>query len=95
MGSHVTDHAEQGRFELDVDGQTVFARYVRQGSTLVIPYVEAPPALRGTEAASRLMAGVMEIARAEGLTVRPLCSYASAWMWRHMEYRDLLDDEHG
>jgi hypothetical protein len=43
MGSHVTDHAEQGRFELDVDGQTVFARYVRQGSTLVIPYVEAHP----------------------------------------------------
>jgi len=73
-----------------VNGQTVFARYSRQGSTLVIPYVEAPPALRGTGAASRLMAGVMEIARAERLKVRPLCGYASAWMWRHPEYRDLL-----
>jgi len=88
MGGRITDHPERGRFELDVDGQTVFARYARQGSTLVIPYVEAPPALRGTGAASRLMAGVMEIARAEGLTVRPLCSYASAWIQRHREYHD-------
>jgi len=95
MAEHVRDNPERSRFELDINGQIVFARYARQGSTLVIPYVEAPPALRGTGAASRLMAGVMEIARAEGLKVRPLCSYASAWMWRHMEYRDLLDDEHG
>jgi predicted GNAT family acetyltransferase len=39
--------------------------------------------LRGKGAASRLMAGVMEIVRAEGLKARPLCGYASAWMWRH------------
>jgi uncharacterized protein len=90
MTGRVTDNPERGRFELDVNGQTVFARYSRQGSTLVIPYVEAPPALRGKGAASRLMAGVMEIARAERLKVRPLCSYASAWMWRHPAYRDLL-----
>jgi len=35
----------------------VFARYARQGSTLVILYVEAPPPLRGTGAASQLMVG--------------------------------------
>jgi predicted GNAT family acetyltransferase len=68
----------------------VFTRYARHGSVLVIPYVEAPPALRGTGAASQLMAGVMEIARTEGLKVRPLCSYASVWMHRHREYHDLL-----
>ena len=91
MTSQVRHNAEKGRFELDVGGQTVFARYARQGSTLVIPYVEAPPALRGTGAASQLMTGVMVIARAEGLRVRPLCSYASAWIWRHPEYHDLLN----
>jgi predicted GNAT family acetyltransferase len=90
MTSRITDNPARGRFELDVNGQTVFARYARQGATLVIPHVEAPPALRGKGAASRLMAGVMEIARAEGLKVRPLCGYASAWMWRHPEHRDLL-----
>jgi len=86
----VRDNPGKGRFELDLGGQVVFARYARHGSTLVIPHVEAPPALRGTGAASQLMAGVMEIARTEGLKVRPLCSYASVWMRRHREYHDLF-----
>ena len=90
MTSHIRENPEKGRFELDVGGQTVFARYARQDSTLVIPYVEAPPALRGTGAAGQLMTGVMEIARAEGLKVKPLCSYARAWIRRHREYHDLL-----
>jgi uncharacterized protein len=57
MTSKVRDNPDRSRFELDLGGQVVFARYARQGSTLVIPYVEAPPALRGTGAASQLMAG--------------------------------------
>src|SRR3954464_8554515 len=55
MTSEVRDNPEGGRFELDIGGQTVFARYARHGSLLVIPYVEAPPPLRGTGAASQLM----------------------------------------
>jgi predicted GNAT family acetyltransferase len=90
MTSQVTDNREKSRFELDVAGQIAFANYRRQGATLVIPHVEAPLPLRGTGAAGRLMQGVMEIARAEGLRVVPLCGYASAWIRRHKQYRDLL-----
>ena len=90
MAGHVRDNLEWSRFELEIGGQIVFARYARQGSTLVIPYVEAAPPLRGTGAPDRLMRGVMEIARAEGLKVKPLCSYARGWMRRHREYHDLL-----
>ncbi len=90
MAAAVRDNPERSRFELEIGGQTVFARYARQGSTLVIPYVEAPPALRGTGAASQLMTGVMEIARTEGLKVKPLCGYARSWMRRHRAYHDLL-----
>jgi len=32
----------------------------------------------------------MEIARAEGLRVKPLCWYAAGWIQRHREYHDLL-----
>jgi predicted GNAT family acetyltransferase len=90
MTGQVRDNSEQSRFELEVGGQIVFARYARRGSTLLIPHVEAPIPLRGTGAASQLMTGVMEIARAEGLKVRPLCGYASAWIRRHKQYHDLL-----
>ena len=90
MRVEVRDNPQEGRFELDVGGRTVFASYARQGSVLAILHVEAPPPLRGTGAAGRLMTGVMEIARAESLKVLPLCGYAAAWIRRHEAYRDLL-----
>jgi predicted GNAT family acetyltransferase len=91
MTDRISDNAARSRYELDVDGKIVFANYRRVGSTLHIPYVEAPPSLRGTGAAGRLMRGVMETARAEGLKVVPICGYASAWIHRHHEYHDLLE----
>lgn len=86
----VTDNTEKRRFEMTVEGQVVFADYRRDGATLVIPHVEAPPALRGTGAAGRLLEGIMRIARDDGLKIVPLCGYAAAWMQRHKEHQDLL-----
>jgi len=57
MTSKVRDNPDKSSFELDLGGQVVFACYARHGSTLIIPYVEAPPSLCGTGAASQLMAG--------------------------------------
>jgi predicted GNAT family acetyltransferase len=73
----------KSRYELEVDGLVAFADYQRSGHRLVIPHVEADPALRGTGAAGRLMAKVVETARAEGLKIAPLCGYASAWLRRN------------
>ncbi|MCM8738107.1 N-acetyltransferase [Azospirillum sp. A1-3] len=89
MGQAVTDNRAMNRFELAVGNQTVFADYRRNGRTLVISYVEAPPSLRGTGAAGRLMEGVVETARAEGLKIVPLCGYAAMWIRRN-QHSDLL-----
>src|SRR4051812_23356311 len=43
MTAEVRENPGRSRFELDVGGQTVFARYPRQGSTLVIPTCEVSP----------------------------------------------------
>jgi predicted GNAT family acetyltransferase len=85
----VHDNRQLNRFELPQDGQVVFADYHRQPGRLVITYVEAPPALRGSGAAGKLMQGMLEQARAEGVKVLPLCGYARAWIQRHPEFRDL------
>jgi predicted GNAT family acetyltransferase len=86
----VIDNPARHRFELAVDGQIAFATYRREPGVLVIPYVESPPSLRGTGVAGRLMQGVLELARREGVKVSPLCPYAAAYIKRHPQYADLV-----
>jgi predicted GNAT family acetyltransferase len=88
--AEVTDDPERARFELAEDGQMAFAAYSRNGTDLVISHVEAPPALRGQGTASRLMEGIVAKARANGLKVIPLCSYAALWFRRHPDQKDML-----
>jgi len=85
----VIDNREKHRFELVEQGQITFADYELKGDRLILPHVEAPIGLRGTGAASRLMEGVLAIARERGLKVTPICSYADAYMSRHAEFADL------
>ena len=88
--SAVTDNTALSRFELVENGQIAFADYHRHGDRLTIPHVETPPALRGAGVAGRLMAGVVQHVRAQGLKIVPLCPYAAAWIQRHPEEADLL-----
>lgn len=79
----ISDNKAASRFELIENGSTAFADYHITDDTLYIDYVEAPPALRGTGAAGRLMEGVMATARERSLKVIPICGYAAAWIKRH------------
>ena len=88
--NQVIDNKEKERFELHIDGHTAFAAYRVEGTTLVIDYVEAPPPLRGTCAAGRLMEGITTMARDHGQKIYPICSYAVSWMNRHPDQHDVL-----
>ncbi|TAL00872.1 MAG: N-acetyltransferase [Rhodospirillaceae bacterium] len=88
--SAVVDNVARERFELVENGHLAYASYRRVGNEVTIPYVEAADALRGTGAASRLMAGVVAHARTEGLKVMPTCGYAVSWFRRNPEASDVL-----
>ena len=88
--SDVVDNGAKSRFELVEEGLLAFADYRRRDGVLAITHVEADPALRGKGSAGRLMAGMLEIVRAEGLKVRPICPYAVAYIARHPAYQDLV-----
>lgn len=88
-GMSIRNNEADSRYELEVDGHVAFARYRRSGEVLSILHVEAPPALRGSGAAGRLMQGVMDQARIDGVRVDPVCSYAALWIDRHPDYQDL------
>ena len=57
--------------------------YKRQVHTIV------PAAIGGRGIASDLVQHAFDYARAEGLRVAPLCSYAEVWLRRHPDYADL------
>ena len=78
-----TDNVAERRFERVEQDQIVFADYRRQEGRLVILYVEAPTALRGTGAAGRLMQDIAAVARRDDLPIEPRCGYAAAWLRRH------------
>ena len=84
------DNQAANQYELDIDGETVFARYRRQDGVLTIQWVEAPPALRGTGAAGRLMKLVAGEAKSQRWRVVPVCGYAAAWLRRSPEFRELV-----
>jgi predicted GNAT family acetyltransferase len=90
MTSPLSFDAAQGRYEMEFDGSTVFAKVRRDGEILHIDYVEAPPELRGTGAAGTFMKALMDKVQEENLKVVPRCGYAATWISRHSEYKECL-----
>jgi uncharacterized protein len=89
MSNNVRDNVEQNRFELEVDGHIAFSNYTRKDSTLTVRHTEVPEELGGRGIGSALVRGLLDIARNEGLKVRPLCPFVKAYMDKHPEYADL------
>ena len=90
MPTSMTDNTQKSRFEYEKDGHVVFADYHITGDVLYIDYVEAPPPLRGTGAAGTLMADIVAHAREKNLRIQPICGYAVAWLQRHNEHNDIV-----
>jgi uncharacterized protein len=85
----VRDNTERHRFELDADGHVAFSEYRRAGDVLTIMHTEVPKALEGRGIGSALARGLLELARARGIKVRPLCPFVAGYINKHPEYADL------
>ncbi|HWA01562.1 MAG TPA: GNAT family N-acetyltransferase [Caulobacterales bacterium] len=89
--SRFRDDPGERRFELEEGGHVAFADYrIEPNGVRVIRHVEAPPALRGTGAAKRLMDAAVAHARLNGFKLRARCPYAVAYFERYPKERDVL-----
>ena len=91
MSDSVRDNTERHRFELDADGHIAFSEYKRADGLLTIMHTEVPKELGGKGIGSALVRGLLDIARAQGLKVQPVCPFVKAYMDKHPEYADLRD----
>ena len=78
------------RFELAVDGHLAYEAFERFPGGIAYVHTDVPPALEGRGIGSRLVKHVLDYAKAEGLKVRPDCSFVKAYIDRHPDYQDLL-----
>lgn len=89
MSDVVSDNTAMSRFELDLDGTVAFIDYHRTGDRLYLDHAEVPTALRGHGAGGRLVQATLELARARGERVVPVCPFVKAFMHRHPEFAEL------
>ncbi|MFZ4519312.1 MAG: GNAT family N-acetyltransferase [Microthrixaceae bacterium] len=88
---HVPD---QRRFELLLGAERVgLAEYVRRGGRYVFVHTEVDPRLEGRGLGTVLIRTALDTARAEQAEVVPLCPFVAAFIERHPDYRDLVDEE--
>ena len=86
----IFDDSKRRRFRQEENGALVFADYRLKDGVHALVHVEADPALRGTGAAGRFMAALVQYAREQHLKLAPRCSYARIWFQRHPQAADVL-----
>ena len=94
MDTKVVDVPERGRYEIRVDDRVVgLASYHVDGTTMTLPHTEVDPSVGGRGIGSALVAGVLDAARARGLTVLPYCSFVRHYIQQHPQTLDLVADD--
>ena len=80
----------KSRFETVVEGGTSVLDYWLRDGVMTIHHTGVPPRLEGRGIAAALVQAALDHARAHGLKVNPVCSYAGAYMRKHPQNLPLL-----
>ena len=90
----VVDVPEKSRIEIRVDGDLAgFADYSRLGGRIIFRHTEIHDAFEGRGLGSKLAQGALDLARAGGYPVVPLCPFIASYIERHPDAQDLVDQE--
>lgn len=81
----VVHNEAAARFEATVDGLLCVAAYRRTPGMVDLHHTGVPRALEGRGIAAALVNAALTWAAAEGLAVRPSCSYVRVYLQRHPE----------
>ena len=88
----VRDNAERHRFEIALGDATAFAEYNLLSRQIMFTHTEVPSEHEGKGIVGALIRAALASARERGLKVIPICPFFAAYMQKHAEVQDLLDD---
>lgn len=81
----VTDNQGDSRFEIHADGELAELLYRTRAGRLILVHTEVPEALGGRGLGGELVRAAIGKAKAQGMTLVPLCPFARSWLERHPE----------
>ena len=88
----VRDNPERHRFEIDLGSDTAIAEYTLPAGKIIFTHTEVPPGHEGQGIGTKLVEAGLASARERHLKVIPICRFFAAYMQKHAETHDLLDD---
>jgi predicted GNAT family acetyltransferase len=89
MSRAIEHNTTRQRFECTEDGILSVLNYELQNGVMNITHTGVPEAVGGRGIAADLTRCALETAQQQGWRVRPLCSYAAAYLRRHPEFQPL------
>lgn len=93
MGITISDADVARRYEAHDQGDLVgFLDYVLIPDRIVLVHTEVPPEFAGHGIAAQLARCALDDARRRGLRVIASCPYVRAYIERHPETRDIVED---
>ncbi|WP_125107646.1 GNAT family N-acetyltransferase [Gulosibacter massiliensis] len=94
MDLEFTNNTDLGRYEAHGDGKlAALVAYSVEGDEFTILHTVVQSWAEGQGVGSALVRHVLDDVRARGgMRVRPVCTFAQAFLERHPEYDDLIVD---
>ena len=90
MTETVQNNPAKHRYELEVEGHIAASYYQLANNVITFTHTEVPKELEGKGIGSRLVKGVLDQVRANGLKVVARCPFVNGFIGKHPEYTDLL-----
>lgn len=89
----VRNNQAMNRYEMTSGDATAFVEYRRGDGQIVLTHTEVPEAMSGQGVGSKLVGGVLDAIRAEGMRVVPECEFVAGFIQRHPGYQSLISEK--
>lgn len=90
----VREDPDNHRYVIEVDGEVAgLAVYHLRGGRYLFVHTEIHPGHGGEGLGSTLARQALDDVREKGAMIVPLCPFIAAWIKRHPDYADLVDEE--
>jgi hypothetical protein len=91
--SEILNNRARHRYELTADGHIAATYYEIAGNVITLEHTEVPAELGGKGIGSKLVKGALDQVRADGLKVIAKCPFVKAYIEKHGDYADMLNEK--